>query len=293
MAKKRNATKRRASLQPVTLCISTALVLILLGLIICSTLMGRNLSSYVKENLVVTLMLEQDMTDGEARQMCQRIDHRPYIKSLHFISKADALREATRTMGADPSEFTDGVNPFPSSIELTLRGDYANSDSLQWIAAELKKQPKVSEINYQKDLVDAVNDSLARIGLVLAVLAVLLTFVSFSLISNTVRLGIYARRFSIHTMKLVGASWSFIRWPFVRRAMGIGVLAAVLAIIVLAGGGYALFRYEPDILTIVTWREMAITGGAVLLLGLVITSICASISVNKYLKMKAGELYGI
>lgn len=280
-------------MQAVTLCISTALVLILLGLVVFSTLTGRNLSSYVKENLVVTMMLEQDMMDNEAQAVCKRLETRPYIKNVVFINKQQSLKEATKEMGANPAEFTDGVNPFSSLIELTLKSDYANSDSLTWIAAELKKYPKVSEINYQRDLIDSVNRNLAKIGLGMLVLAILLTFVSFTLINNTVKLDIYARRFSIHTMKLVGASWNFIRGPFIRRAVFTGLLAALLAIVVLGGGIYALYRYEPEILKVVTWREMAITAGAVVLFGIIITALCANISVNKFLKMKAGELYNI
>ncbi len=291
--KRKRSSRRSGRLQSVTLCISTALVLILLGLVVFSTLLGRNLSSYVKENLVVTLLLEQDMTDTEAQTMCRALANRPYIKSVNFISKTQALQEATKAMGADPSEFTDGVNPLPSSVDLTLMGDYANNDSLRWIAKELKQYPKVSEINYQRDLIDTVNRNLAKIGLVLLVLAVLLTFVSFSLINNTVRLDIYARRFSIHTMKLVGASWSFIRWPFVRRAVVSGLLAAFLACVVLGGGMYLLYCYEPDVLTVISWVELAITAGAVFLFGIIITALCAGISVNKFLKMKAGELYKI
>ncbi len=291
--KRKKASRRSIRLQSVTLCISTALVLILLGLVVFSTLLGRNLSSYVKENLVVTMMLEQDMTDTEAQTMCRGLAKRPYIKSIHFISKTQALKEATKEMGTDPSEFTDGVNPLPSSVDLTLKSDYANNDSLKWIAKELKQYPKVSEINYQRDLVEAVNRNLTKIGLVLFVLAVLLTFVSFSLINNTVRLGIYARRFSIHTMKLVGASWGFIRWPFLRRAIATGMLAAILACAVLGGGMYLLYCYEPDVLTVISWEEMAITAIAVFLFGIIITAMCACISVNKFLKMKAGELYKI
>ena len=291
--KRKKASRRSIRLQSVTLCISTALVLILLGLVVFSTLLGRNLSSYVKENLVVTMMLEQDMTDTEAQTMCRGLAKRPYIKSIHFISKTQALKEATKEMGTDPSEFTDGVNPLPSSVDLTLKSDYANNDSLKWIAKELKQYPKVSEINYQRDLVEAVNRNLTKIGLVLLVLAVLLTFVSFSLINNTVRLGIYARRFSIHTMKLVGASWGFIRWPFLRRAIATGMLAAILACAVLGGGMYLLYCYEHDVLTVISWEEMAITAIAVFLFGIIITAMCACISVNKFLKMKAGELYKI
>ncbi len=291
--KRKKNNGRTGRLQSITLCISTALVLILLGLVVFSTLLGRNLSSYVKENLVVTMMLGQDMTDTEAQTMCRGLSQRPYIKGVHFISKSEALKDATKEMGTDPSEFTDGVNPLPSSVELTLKGDYANNDSLKWISKELKRYPKVMEINYQRDLVESVNRNLAKIGLVLLVLAVLLTFVSFSLINNTVRLGIYARRFSIHTMKLVGASWGFIRWPFLKRALVTGMLAALLACAVLGGGMYLLYRYEPEVLTVISWEEMIITAIAVFLFGIIITAMCACISVNKFLKMKAGELYKI
>ena len=287
------ATRQSGRLQSVTLCISTAMVLVLLGLIVFSTLTGRNLAAHFKENLEVTMLMDQDMSDAEAQTVYKSLLHKPYIRSIQFISKQQALAEATRTMGTNPAEFTDGVNPFPSSIVLTLTSDYANNDSLKWISAELKKYPKVSEINYQEDLIDAVNQNLAKIGIGLLVLAVLLTFISFSLINNTVRLGIYARRFSIHTMKLVGASWGFIRRPFIQRAVTMGMMAALIACAVLAAGIYALYCYQPEILTIVTWREMAITGGAVFLLGIVITAVCADISVNRFLRMKASELYKI
>jgi cell division transport system permease protein len=292
MVKKRKKTSSRHGLQVVTLCISTAMVLILLGMVVFSTLTARNLSSYVKQNLVVQMMLQQDMTPNEAQQICKKLKTRPFVNSLQYISKEQALKEGTKELGADPREFA-GVNPFLSSVEITVKADYANNDSLQWISRELKAFPKVSEISYQKDLVEQVNQNIAKISVILLVLAVLLTFVSFFLISNTVRLGIYARRFSIHTMKLVGASWSFIRRPFVNRTICIGIVAALLACIVLAVCIYALYRFEPDIVTIVTWKEMVITAASVFFFGIVITAICANISVNKFLKMKASELYKI
>ena len=287
------AARHTGRLQLVTLCISTAMVLVLLGLIVFSTLTGRNLSAHFKENLEVTMLMDMDMPDAEAQTLCKSLQQKPYIRSINFISKRQALAEATRAMGTNPAEFTDGVNPFPSSIVLTLTSDYANNDSLSWISAELRKYPKVSGINYQKDLVEAINQNLAKTGIVLLVLAVLLTFISFSLINNTVRLGIFARRFSIHTMKLVGASWGFIRAPFIRRAAVTGLLAALIACGVLSAMLYAFYCYQPEILTIITWREMAVTGGSVFFFGIVITAVCADISVNKFLRMKAGELYKI
>ena len=292
MRKKRNRARNRYRLQGITLCISTAMVLVLLGLVVFSVLVGKNLSSYVKENLVITMMLDQDMSDTEAHQFCKQLQARPFINNLQYVSKEQALKEGIKELGADPTEFADG-NPFLSSIELTLNANYANTDSLRWITKELKNHQKVNEITYQKDLVDAINKTIAKISLVLLLLAVLLTIVSFSLINNTVRLGIYARRFSIHTMKLVGASWGFIRKPFVKQALWVGIVAAIIAIIVLGGLFYALYYYEPEVLTVVDWKVAAITAGVVLLFGIIITTLCANISVNKFLKMSAGDLYKI
>ena len=292
MGKKRNRTRNRFRLQGITLCISTAMVLVLLGLVVFSVLIGRNLSSYVKENLVVTMWLDQDMSDTEAQQICKKLRTRPFINNLQYVSKEQALKDGIKDLGADPSEFADG-NPFLSSIELTLNANYANSDSLRWISKELKNHPKVNEIAYQKDLVDAVNKNIAKISIVLLFLAVLLTIVSFSLINNTVRLGIYARRFSIHTMKLVGASWGFIRKPFLKQALWVGIVAAIIAIIVLGGLIYTLYYYEPQILTVLDWKVAVITASVVLLFGIIITTLCANISVNKFLKMTAGDLYKI
>ena len=140
---------------------------------------------------------------------------------------------------------------------------------------------------------DRVNANLSRVSIILLVLAVLLTFVSFSLISNTVRLSVYARRFVIHTMKLVGASWSFIRRPFLKQAVGVGIIAAILANGVLGAGVYGLYLTQPGVSDIVTWEVLAVTAASVLLFGIVITLLCAWLAVNKFLRMKAGELYKI
>ena len=292
MTKKHRKTGSRHGLQAVTLCISTAMVLVLLGMVVFSVLSAQNLSAYVKENLTVTMVLSQDMSNPEAKALTNQLRKLPYINRVEYISKEQVLKEQTEAMGTDPSEFI-GMNPFVGSMEVQLKAQYANTDSLKWIAKSLKKNQKVTDITYPQDLMDSVNNNLQRINMVLLVLAVLLTFVSFSLINNTVRLGMYARRFTIHTMKLVGASWGFIRGPFVRNAMGLGLLAAVVADGVLAGGVYALYMYEPDVLVVLTWEVLVITGGSVLLFGILITLFCSWLSVNRFLRMKAGDLYKI
>lgn len=292
MGKKRRKTSGRHGLQAVTLCISTTLVLILLGIVVFSVLSAQNLSAFVKENITVTMILSEDMTAPEAKQLTRDLYRQPFISRVTYISKEQVLKEQSAAMGTDPSEFI-GFNPFVGSMEVQLKAQYANSDSLRWISKKLKTNKKVTDITYPQDLMDSVNTNLQRINIVLLVLAALLTFVSFSLINNTVRLGMYARRFTIHTMKLVGASWGFIRGPFIRQAVGLGLLAAILADGVLAGGIYALYTYDPEVIIVSTWQVMAITGGSVLLFGIIITLICAWLSVNKFLRMTAGDLYKI
>ena len=292
MKRRHEKTGRRQGVQLVTLCISTAMVLVLLGLVVFSVQTSRNLSQWVKENLTVTVVLNDEVSVGDAKQFQQDLIHRPFSKEVHYVSREQALKEQTEAMGSDPSEFL-GMNPFPATLELQLHSDYANADSLEWISEELRKSTKVTDVAYQVDLMDSVNRNLAKVNILLLVLAVLLTFISFSLINNTVRLSVYSRRFLIHTMKLVGASWGFIRRPFMKQGMLVGILAALMAIAVLGGGIYALYYYEPNILMIITWRELVITALAVLVFGLVITLTCSYISVNRFLRMPPGELYKI
>ena len=288
----RRPKQRRIGLQKITLCVSTALVLVLLGLIVITVGTAHNLSSKVKENFVVTLMLGDDITETEAQAVCSKLKQRRYVNQLEYISREQALEEGKKALGADPSEFV-GVNFYPPSVELQLNADYANTDSLKWIAAELEKDAKIAEIAYPQDLIDSVNSTLRIVILVLLILAALLAFISFALINNTVRLAVYSSRFTIRTMKLVGASWRFIRRPFMRRALTLGIAASVIAIIVLAIGLAVFYYHEPGILDIVTPEVMAATAIAVFFFGIIITWLCSRLSVNKFLKMTAGELYKI
>ena len=292
MSRKRNNSRGRHGLQVITLCISTILVLVLLGMVVFSVLTARNLSAYVKENLTVTVMLGDNTTVNQAHLLCRDLYHRPYSRNIDYISKEQAQKEQCEAMGSDPSEFL-GFNPFVATLEIQLKSDYVSRDSMKWIAKELRANPKVIDVAYQEDLMDKVNDNLRKVNLILLALAVLLTCVSFSLINNTVRLSVYSRRFIIHTMKLVGASWGFIRWPFMRQTIVVGLIAAVLACGALAGCAYGLYTFEPGIVAILTWKELAITGAAVFIFGIVITALCSYFSVNRFLKMTAGEIYKI
>jgi len=290
--KKKYKSNHLFSMQFFTSCISTTLVLLLLGMVVFFVLTAQNLSVYVRENINISLLLNDDMSKPDAYKFLQQLKHERYVRDVEFISKEEALKEQTEAMGTDPTEFL-GHNPFTASMEVKLASDYANTDSLKWIEKRIKQNKNVVEIVYQQDLMDAVNTNVRRASLILLCLAVLLSLISFALINNTIRLSIYSQRFSIYTMKLVGASWGFIRKPYIIRNLWIGIVSGLLADGILMSSAYLMVTYEPELLQIVTLNVMVIVLSSVFLFGLIITFLCAYFSVNKYLRMKASALYYI
>lgn len=280
------------NMQFITSSISTTLVLLLLGLVVFFVLSANNLSVYVRENIAFSIQLSDDMKEPAIIEFQKKLNKEPFVKQTTYISKEQALKEQREAMGTDPAEFL-GYNPFNASIEVKLNADYANSDSIAWIKDAILSNKHILDVDYPQDLLDSVNNNIRKISFALLGLAALLTLISFALINNTIRLTIYSQRFLIHTMKLVGASWAFIRRPFIARNVWIGILAATMANAVLIGMAYALVNYQPDIITVATPKVMLIVMTAVFVFGVTITTLCAFISINKYLHMKAGELYYI
>lgn len=279
-------------MQFLTASISTTLVLLLLGMVVFFVLTAHNLSIYVKENINFTILISDDMKEKDILSMQKDLDTKPYIKSTKYISKKQALLEETEALGTDPQEFL-GYNPFTASLEVRLISDYANNDSIAKIEREIKTNKYVQDVLYQRDLIDAVNENVRNISIALLVLAGALSFISFMLINNTIRLTIYAKRFLIHTMKLVGASWSFIRWPFITRNFWIGIFSALIASGILWGLAFWLINYESELSTIITTQVMILVSISVFTFGILITWLCAYLSINKYLRMKASSLYYI
>ena len=279
-------------IQFVTACISTSLVLLLLGTVTLVVLSAKSLSNHIRENLELSLLLNDNITEKEANSIISYAQEQPYTKEIHYISKEDILTEQTASMGIDPTEFL-GYNPYTASIEIKLRADYANTDSIIPIKNKLMRYTQIREITYPSELMDNVNDNIRKISAVLLTLALALSFISFALINNTIKLTIYSQRFLLHTMKLVGAGWGFIRRPFLVRNMGIGITSGILANGFIAGGICLLLHYEPQMGYLFTVPTLAIVGGCVMLFGLVITLLCAYISINRFLRMKAGDLYYI
>ena len=284
--------RRKISLrwQALTSTISTTFVLVLMGLVIMCALTARRLGESVRQSLAVTVMMTDEASNAEAKALKTKLEKRKWVKDITLITREQALKEQTEAMGQDPTEFL-GQNPFTPSLELHLEADYACTDSLLWISKRLKSQSKVSDVIYQKDLVESLNRNLHKVAYILLGMAVLLGLVTLVLINNTVRLSVYSRRFIIHTMRLVGASWGFIRRPFMLRAMWIGLAAGILADAVLVGGVHTLLQYDPSTIEFVTPENVGITLLSVLVFGLLLTLLCTFASVSHYLGMREGEMY--
>jgi len=222
--------------------------------------------------------------------MLDSLKEERYVSDISYISREQALQEQVESMGLDPTEFL-GTNPFSISMEVRVKPEYSSGDSLQWISEELRGSDLVAEVMYQKDLVESLNKNLHRASYFLLAVALLLVIISLSLINNTVRLSVFTHRFVMHTMKLVGAKWSFIRRPFLVRAFWIGVVSAIIADAAIFGGIYWASRYDNSVFDYVTQQNMIITGISVLVIGLLLTIICTYFSVTHCLKMRGSELY--
>ena len=277
-------------MQFITAGISTTMVLFLLGLVVFFVLTANNLSVYIRENIAFSAILDDGIKETSIIKLQESLNKKDYVKQTIYISKEQALKEQIEAMGTDPSEFL-GHNPFNASIEIKLNAGYTNPDSIKWIEKELMANKSILEISYPQNLLDSVNRNLQKISAFLLGLAVLLSLISFSLINNTIRLTIYSKRFLIHTMKLVGASWGFIRRPFITRNLWIGILSGAVANAILTASAYTAVKYEPELLAIISPESIMIVAAAVMVFGMIITTMCAYISINKYLRMKISELY--
>lgn len=278
------------STQFITPTISTTLVLVLLGIISMFVITAHSLSTFVKENINVSVLISDDLDSLQISSFGKQLMEAPYSKDVTYISKEEALREEIAAQGIDPTEFI-GMNPYTASFEVKINADYADPDSIAKTVKELKGNSYVVDVIYSKDLVQSVNKNIKKISIILLIIAALFTYISFALINNTVRLTIFSKRFLINTMKLVGASWNFIRRPFMAQSFVLGVVSALLADSILFGSLCWLYEFEPQIANIIDLRAVVMVFGAVMVFGIVITAVCTLVSVNKYLKMRSNELY--
>lgn len=290
MAEKDNIIGRRLVSAYLSSVISISLVLLLVGFSSLLMVNAGSVSRYFKENMKVSVMLKQNVSEAKAFAYLEKLGGERFIKSVDYVSREQGIREMKELLGDDFLDVFETA-PIPISIELSLAADYVSADSLEMIKADLMDSPLVDEVVYQRPLVDALNQNISRISLVMSVLITALLFISFVLISNTMRLSVFARRFTIHTMQLVGATPAFIRRPFLIQGLFQGLFAAMLAIIyllifllVVRSGFAQLFAvFRLPLLILVMF--------IVVISGIFICVGSSWIVVNRLISMRRGELY--
>lgn len=270
--------------------ISISLVLLLTGIAALLIVNAGSVSRYLKENMRISVLLKDEVTDEQAAAYAASLSAQPFVHSARAVSREEGAEELKSMLGEDFLEVFE-TSPVPVSVDVTLKADYVQTDSLARVTKALQASSLVDEVETRQTLIEALTANLARISLVLGVFILLLLFISFVLINNTVRVGVYARRFTIHTMKLVGATRGFIRAPFVRGAVLQGLVASLLAVGMLWGVLEALRRSFPEMASIVDLRQLLYVCGGVVVLGVLLCVISTYFVVNRLVAASKDDLY--
>lgn len=272
--------------------ISITLVLFLLGLTILLGFTGKGLASYFKENMGISIELTGDMDNTAIKQAKAKIEAIPYVKSVKYISKEEIREQLLKDLGGDPSEVL-GYDPSRNYFDVFIKSEYVNSDSIKIVKASFKDFKLTKGVAFNEEDIAEANATISKVGTILLILAAILILISFTLIRNTIQLNIYSKRFLINTMRLVGATNSFIRRPFIISTAASGILAAIIANIAITGIVYYFTKGYPELTSIVKMYELLIVYVTVIVLGILITVLATTSAVNRYLKMATNKLYHI
>ena len=270
--------------------ISISLVLLLVGIASLLLVNARAVSDYFKENMQVSVMMKQSVSESDALKYKDELDQMNFIRSSVFVSREQGRREMEDMLGQDFLSVFETA-PIPVSIDITLNAEYVSADSIEVVKTRIMESPKVEEVVYQRSLIDTLNANLSKISVVLSIFIALLLFISFVLINNTVRLNVFARRFTIHTMKLVGATSSFIRAPFMVQSLFHGVFAAFVAIMAIVVMLYFIRSEFQQLFEVFRLELLLVVMGIVVGSGIIICSLSTWLVVNKLVSLKKDELY--
>lgn len=270
--------------------ISISLVLLLVGVASMLMVNTHNVSDFFKENMTLQVLMKQEVTDSQADVFRAGIEKMDFIKSAELITKEQGEMEMTRMLGDDFLDIFE-TSPVPVSVDVSVVAEYVSADSLSMVCGILEQDPLVDEVVFQRSLVDTLNTNMRKISIVLTVFIALMLVISFALISNMMRLSVYDKRFSIHTMRLVGATKAFIRGPFLAKAAFLGLFAAFLAILMIVVGLYFLRREFVQLFEIFTIDLLIEVMGIVVAFGLVICVLSTYFVVDRLVGMGKEELY--
>lgn len=274
----------------ITSTVSVALVLLLLGIISMLGIAARSITTEIRENMGFSVIFSDTATVNNVNSLKKHFSTSPGVSGIIYFSPEDALQKWQEETGEDLVKVL-GINPLPGELEVKVKARYASTDSINSMIAPLKKLPYVSEISVHSDMVDSINHNIKSIALILTIVAAALLFISFALINNTVRLTVYSRRFLIHTMKLVGATGGFIRRPIINSNMLSGLVAAIIADLLLAGALFYLHSADKVIAGALPWEEAAWVFAGIIVIGIAICSIASLFATNKYLRSDYDDMF--
>jgi cell division transport system permease protein len=269
-----------------------SLVLFVLGLLGLVLLNAKKLSDYVKENIGLSIILNDSIKDADMMLLRKQLDVAPYVKNANFVTKEQAAQSLQKDLGEDFVKFL-GYNPLLSSYEIKLKAEYANNDSLAAIEKKLLLNVYIKEVYYQKSLVNVINENVKKIGFVLLAFCILLSVIAIALINNTIRLYIYSKRFIIKTMQLVGATHAFISKPFIIRSVWNGFYSALITIALLMGLIYTAQNSFPELIELQDINLFIELFLLVLIAGIGITFISTYFAVKRFLKIQTDEIFQI
>ena len=283
-------TRKRIWTSGVTVVISLALVLFMLGALGLMVINANKLSTHFKENVGLQVYLKDTATSAQTDGLIQELNNARYTKSVNFINKEQAAEKLRNDLGEDFVSFL-GSNPLLNSIEIRLNADYAQTDTLLMIEKFLIQKSFVKEVVYQKAMIEKLNKNIKAVAFFILIFTSALLLVAIILINNTIRLSIYSQRFLIRTMYLVGATRVFISKPFIFRGFRQGVIAGIIAGLLLAGFLILSTRLIPDLLQLQDENVLVILFSGIVLLGIIISSFSALLAVLRYLRLKTSDLY--
>lgn len=270
--------------------ISITLVLVLAGTGGLVAVNALGMRDYFRENLSISVIFDASTTESNAKKLTESIAAKSFVKSAQFISQERGTLEMKEILGEDFLNVFD-FNPVPISADIHLISEYVHPDSLENIEAEIMLNPGIREVVWERNLIEVVSENLEEIGIILLVIISLLLFISFFLINNTVRLNVYSKRFTIYTMKNVGAKRSFIKRPFLIQAVIQGLISGLLAIGILSGVLYFLSKDFSQLYKMMNPALVIYLFGGVLLFGILLCLVSTLRVLNKVLSLPADDLY--
>lgn len=270
--------------------LSISLVLFLFGLLGLLLINAKQLSNYVMENVGITLILKENTREVDVLKLQKSLEATSFIKSTRFVDRETAAEELKKDLGEDFVDFL-GYNPLLSSIDVKVHAEFANPESLTRLETQFLKFPEVQEVYYQRNLVKQLNSNVQKLSLIILVLSVLMFTIFVALIDNTIRLSIYSKRYLINSMQLVGATRSFIRFPFIVKSVMHGIYGAIIACFILL---MIFFSYQMELNDLIDFQDstsLALLIGGIFVFGIVMTALSTYFAVNKFLRMKFDQLY--